>query len=324
MVLLAVWSSLLSDCAHFSNFELAWASASPMTCMPEKSSNARSASDSPATLTLLSPLLSQFEFTGKPWASWVLLVGTVLLLGLVHLLSSLFAVSRSVGGSGVPGRPSSAFADIVTTTYKTDHDQYCCYVPDSPLCANITSLLCWSLNPQVINAPGFLPMSLPDTTMSSSPIVKAALGVAHQFDYPSDQVQRGVQEFIREMREGLSKDGATLSQIPTYVTSVPNGTEKVSFFFAQFYFVFFFNNAAMSVSHGPFCFLRLVFGYILIQSLLEERSFVFLLSAISLTVHRGCIWQLISVEPIFESVPSSSLATTPSLLLNRKSPFLVI
>jgi hexokinase len=28
--------------------------------------------------------------------------------------------------------------------------------------------------------------------------------------------------------EGLQKDGTSLSQIPTYVTAVPNGTEKVS------------------------------------------------------------------------------------------------
>jgi hexokinase len=28
--------------------------------------------------------------------------------------------------------------------------------------------------------------------------------------------------------EGLQKSGTTMSQIPTYVTAVPNGTEKVS------------------------------------------------------------------------------------------------
>ena len=30
-----------------------------------------------------------------------------------------------------------------------------------------------------------------------------------------------------EQGEGLEKDGTSLSQIPTYVTGVPNGTEKV-------------------------------------------------------------------------------------------------
>ncbi|KAH8695057.1 putative glucokinase GlkA [Talaromyces proteolyticus] len=58
------------------------------------------------------------------------------------------------------------------------------------------------------------------------PSVEAALRVAREFDYPSTQVQRGVDEFLREMSKGLSKTGSTLSQIPTYVNSVPNGTEK--------------------------------------------------------------------------------------------------
>ncbi len=48
-----------------------------------------------------------------------------------------------------------------------------------------------------------------------------------QFEYTTEDVNKGVKEFIREMEEGLEKEGATLSQIPTYVTSVPNGTEKV-------------------------------------------------------------------------------------------------
>jgi len=48
-----------------------------------------------------------------------------------------------------------------------------------------------------------------------------------QFEYTAEDVNKGVKEFIREMEEGLEKEGATLSQIPTYVTSVPNGTEKV-------------------------------------------------------------------------------------------------
>lgn len=48
-----------------------------------------------------------------------------------------------------------------------------------------------------------------------------------QFDYPAEEVNKGVKEFIREMEEGLGTQGATLSQIPTYVTSVPNGSEKV-------------------------------------------------------------------------------------------------
>lgn len=60
-----------------------------------------------------------------------------------------------------------------------------------------------------------------------SSIVDEATRIAHEFDYPADQVQAGVAEYIREMNEGLAKEHTTLSQIPTFVTNVPNGTEKV-------------------------------------------------------------------------------------------------
>lgn len=48
-----------------------------------------------------------------------------------------------------------------------------------------------------------------------------------QFEYPAEEVNKGVKEFIQEMEEGLEQQGTSLSQIPTYVTNVPNGTEKV-------------------------------------------------------------------------------------------------
>lgn len=293
-----------------------------MTCKPEESPNARSAPDAASVLTLVNPVLSQFELTGKPWASWALLGGTVLLLGLVHLLASLLRPAASVwsvGESGVPGRPSMPAAHIVTSVYKSDRDHYCCYQPDSPACDSIPSPLCWCPNPQIANSPGFLPVSLPADPMASSPVVQAALGVAHEFDYPSDQVQRGVQEFIREMHEGLSKHGATLSQIPSYVTSVPNGTEKVTPFFFIFTFdaICFFDafQPLALVSHGPFFFHpRVLFDHIkssaCLPSLFERR----------LTLNRDCIWQLILVEPTSGSVPSSSMATAPSLSPSRKSP----
>jgi len=57
-------------------------------------------------------------------------------------------------------------------------------------------------------------------------LAAAAERVAAEFEYTKEDVNRGVQEFIREMDEGLEEQGTTLSQIPTYVTAVPNGTEK--------------------------------------------------------------------------------------------------
>ncbi|KAK0647532.1 Glucokinase [Lasiodiplodia hormozganensis] len=50
--------------------------------------------------------------------------------------------------------------------------------------------------------------------------------VAAEFTFTPDDVRRSTKEFIRQMEEGLQKNGTDLSQIPTYVTSVPNGTEK--------------------------------------------------------------------------------------------------
>lgn len=69
-----------------------------------------------------------------------------------------------------------------------------------------------------------LPISHALTNMALEQEVKR---VAAQFDYSAQDVNKGVQEFIHEMAEGLENQGTTLSQIPTYVTSVPNGTEKV-------------------------------------------------------------------------------------------------
>lgn len=61
----------------------------------------------------------------------------------------------------------------------------------------------------------------------SSAILDEARRIARHFHYPADEVRRGVAEYIRQMDEGLSQEHTTLSQIPTFVTSVPDGTEKV-------------------------------------------------------------------------------------------------
>lgn len=60
-----------------------------------------------------------------------------------------------------------------------------------------------------------------------SPLVEEATRIAGEFDFSADQVRRGVAEYIEESNEGLAKENTTLSQIPTFVTAVPNGTEKV-------------------------------------------------------------------------------------------------
>ncbi|QPG96223.1 hypothetical protein C2857_003585 [Epichloe festucae Fl1] len=50
--------------------------------------------------------------------------------------------------------------------------------------------------------------------------------VVSQFEFSDVHVNEHVEEFLAQMKEGLENDGTNLSQIPTYVTGVPNGTEK--------------------------------------------------------------------------------------------------
>lgn len=64
-------------------------------------------------------------------------------------------------------------------------------------------------------------------TLTNMELEKEAKRMAAEFDYPKPVLNKAVEQFIAEMREGLGKQGAQMSQIPTYVTSVPNGTEKV-------------------------------------------------------------------------------------------------
>ena len=75
-------------------------------------------------------------------------------------------------------------------------------------------------------APQHTPRSLFGRSPRSMALARAAERVAAEFEYSQEDVNRGVREFIREMDEGLNKSGTTMSQIPTYVTAVPNGTEQ--------------------------------------------------------------------------------------------------
>lgn len=57
-------------------------------------------------------------------------------------------------------------------------------------------------------------------------LLEAAKKVVAEFEVTPEDVRKCVKEFLREMDEGLSKDGQTMNQIPTYVTDVPKGNEK--------------------------------------------------------------------------------------------------
>lgn len=60
------------------------------------------------------------------------------------------------------------------------------------------------------------PFDLPVTdAITNMALEEEAKRMAAQFDYSAEDVNRGVEEFIAEMEEGLGKQGAMMSQIPT-------------------------------------------------------------------------------------------------------------
>ncbi|PFH59403.1 hypothetical protein XA68_12433 [Ophiocordyceps unilateralis] len=79
------------------------------------------------------------------------------------------------------------------------------------------------------------PVCLNPATFATVPPISRPLAMAladettrvvSQFDFSDADVNRHVGEFLRQMNEGLEKEDTSISQIPTYVTGVPNGTEK--------------------------------------------------------------------------------------------------
>ena len=67
----------------------------------------------------------------------------------------------------------------------------------------------------------------------SSDLIEKAKRIAAEFDYPPEYVRRDVREFMQEMDEGLAKEGTSLSQIPAFITAVPDGSEKVRRFWCH-------------------------------------------------------------------------------------------
>ncbi|KFA47826.1 hypothetical protein S40293_06450 [Stachybotrys chartarum IBT 40293] len=94
-----------------------------------------------------------------------------------------------------------------------------------------TNLRLWSSSSLDVASPVCLkPEPFPTIHPTSAPLTMALATetnqVVSQFELTSADVNSHVKEFLRQMGEGLEKDGTSVSQIPTYVTGVPNGTEK--------------------------------------------------------------------------------------------------
>ncbi|KAJ9612136.1 hypothetical protein H2200_003733 [Cladophialophora chaetospira] len=57
-------------------------------------------------------------------------------------------------------------------------------------------------------------------------LLVAAAEIAKEFQCSPDLVRRATVHFQQQLREGLSRNGAAISCIPSHVTSMPNGAEK--------------------------------------------------------------------------------------------------
>ncbi|CCF42304.1 hexokinase [Colletotrichum higginsianum] len=60
----------------------------------------------------------------------------------------------------------------------------------------------------------------------ASGLLAQARRIAHDFDFPAEDVRRATLHFLRQLNEGLQQDGTSLCQIPSFVTNLPNGSEK--------------------------------------------------------------------------------------------------
>ncbi|KXH64764.1 hexokinase [Colletotrichum nymphaeae SA-01] len=60
----------------------------------------------------------------------------------------------------------------------------------------------------------------------ASELIAQARKIAHDFDFPAEDVRRATTHFLKQLNEGLQEDGTSMCQIPSYVTRLPNGSEK--------------------------------------------------------------------------------------------------
>ncbi|GKT41204.1 glucokinase [Colletotrichum spaethianum] len=57
-------------------------------------------------------------------------------------------------------------------------------------------------------------------------LIAHARKIAHDFDFPAEEVRRATLHFLKQLNEGLQRDGTSMCQIPSFVTNLPNGSEK--------------------------------------------------------------------------------------------------
>lgn len=78
----------------------------------------------------------------------------------------------------------------------------------------------------ICESPPPFPTEPPISRPHKMALATEAKRIAAQFELPDDDVKKIGAEFVKQMNEGLAKNATDMSQIPTFVTGVPNGTEK--------------------------------------------------------------------------------------------------
>ncbi|OLN97759.1 Glucokinase 2 [Colletotrichum chlorophyti] len=59
-----------------------------------------------------------------------------------------------------------------------------------------------------------------------SELIAQARRIAQEFEFPAKDVRRATKHFLKQLNEGLREDGTSMCQIPSFVTKLPNGSEK--------------------------------------------------------------------------------------------------
>ncbi|KAL7947217.1 hypothetical protein V8C42DRAFT_317121 [Trichoderma barbatum] len=69
-------------------------------------------------------------------------------------------------------------------------------------------------------------LSPPTSRVLTMGLAEHTSKIVSEFDFSDEDLNRHVQEYLKQTNEGLKADGTSISQIPSYVTAVPNGTES--------------------------------------------------------------------------------------------------
>ncbi|KAF2097188.1 hexokinase [Rhizodiscina lignyota] len=68
-------------------------------------------------------------------------------------------------------------------------------------------------------------MSLYSSEQECGGVISQVKRIAEEFEVSRDNIGEATRYFVKQLNDGLKRDGAPMCQIPSYVTNLPNGTE---------------------------------------------------------------------------------------------------